>query len=276
MKEFDMNESLFVVDEEKCIHCGLCINECIEHAIAFDDNKFPKMYNSQMCINCQHCFAVCPVGAISFNSKCSSLADNISIYNSIDLLNLIKSRRSDRHFKDENIDNIKLTKLKDMLKWVPTGCNFHKLQFSFIDDISVMNDFRDKVNKKLKSEIESNEDLTKKFGIFKSDILRGEDLIFRGAPHILVVSNDKNAPCSIEDGIIALSYFELYAQSLGLGTCWCGFMKAIVNFFPEFINYLEIPDNYNFCYAILFGEKTVKFARTTLPDDVIIKSVTRK
>ena len=163
-----------------------------------------------------------------------------------------------------------------MLKWVPTGCNYHKLKFSFIDDVEVMNDYRNKVNTALKKVLAEDEELAGKFGSFKDVLFRGEDLIFRGAPHLLVVSNDKNAPCSNEDGVIALSYFEMYAQSMGLGTCWCGFMKTILQIFPEFCKYLEIPENYDFCYAILFGEKSVNYQRTTQPDEVIIKSVSKK
>lgn len=271
-----MGERNFIADESKCIHCGLCVKDCIEYAIEFDENKIPKMTKPEICINCQHCFAICPTGAIAINGKKVENSQEIKKQNPEDILNLIKSRRSDRQYKNENISAEKLTKLKDMLKWVPTGCNYHKLKFSFIDDVEVMNDYRNKVNTALKKVLAEDEELAGKFGSFKDVLFRGEDLIFRGAPHLLVVSNDKNAPCSNEDGVIALSYFEMYAQSMGLGTCWCGFMKTILQIFPEFCQYLEIPEDYDFCYAILFGEKAVNYQRTTQPNEVIIKSVSKK
>ena len=58
----------FKVDEEKCIHCGLCVKDCSAKALEFDENKIPKI-NEDACFKCQHCFAVCPVGAISIFDK---------------------------------------------------------------------------------------------------------------------------------------------------------------------------------------------------------------
>ena len=65
------------------------------------------------------------------------------------ILNLIQTRRSVRKYKQENVSPETIQKLKDMLKWVPTGCNYHRLHFSFIDDINVMNKFRNHVNEKI-------------------------------------------------------------------------------------------------------------------------------
>ncbi len=270
-----MDNKKFIVDEKKCIHCGLCVKDCIEYAIRFDKNRIPKMVSPDMCINCRHCFSICPEGAISFNGETSSNAEAINAHNPDEILNLIKSRRSNRRYKTENVDKETVSKLKNMLKWVPTGCNFHALQFTFIEDIEVMNDFRNTVNEKLKKESANNPEITAEFGAFKDILLKGEDIIFRGAPHLIAVSNNKNAPCRQEDGIIALSYFELYAQSLGLGTCWCGFMKTIINTFPELCSYLEIPKENEFCYAMLFGNKAVDYARTIIPSDVNILSINR-
>ena len=30
------------IDENKCIHCGLCINDCIANSLEFDENKIPR------------------------------------------------------------------------------------------------------------------------------------------------------------------------------------------------------------------------------------------
>lgn len=146
-------------------------------------------------------------------------------YNSEELLNLIQSRRSVRKFKSENVESDKLDKIKNMINWVPTGCNFHKLHFSFIDDIDTMNEFRDYVNAKIINIITKTpvKGLMNKFSSYKKAFLNGEDVIFRKAPHMVVVSVPVNAPCANIDPVIALSYFELYADSLGLGTLWCGF-----------------------------------------------------
>lgn len=40
------------IDKEKCIHCGLCISDCVSKCISFDDEKFPKMDDESRCLQC--------------------------------------------------------------------------------------------------------------------------------------------------------------------------------------------------------------------------------
>ncbi|MCD7740323.1 MAG: nitroreductase family protein [Candidatus Gastranaerophilales bacterium] len=273
MQKFD-----FKADKNKCIHCGLCIEDCIANVITMDENNIPTAAFPQNCIKCQHCMAVCPAGAISILGKNPDNSEKIIPPNPEMVLNLIKSRRSDRNYKNESIDSVVINKLKDMLSWVPTGCNWHKLHFSIIEDIEVMDEFRNITNSKIIEALTTKPiDIVKNnFSGYLKYLERGEDIIFRNAPHIIVVSNDINAPCAKEDAIIALSYFELYAQSLNIGTCWCGFCQACLNIFPELTAYLEIPDGYKPQYVMLFGKKGKSYSRTTQPEKVNITNVCKK
>ena len=278
--EFNVNE--------KCIHCGKCINDCMAKALKFNENKIPVL-DEEKCKKCQHCLAVCPVGALSImnkNPEESDLPDNLPEADKV--LNLIKNRRSIRHYKHENIDKEKLEKLKTMLNWVPTGVNDHRLHFAFVDDVEVMDEFRDYVNGKLlrifsccdKRNVILNgitspfvKILTKKFERYKNAFMKGEDIIFRGAPHMLVVSTPVDAPCADIDPVIALSYFELYARSLGIGTCWCGLAYAMIKVFPELCEHLEIPENYKAGYVMLFGNPDTSYPRATQPEPCKMISV---
>ena len=261
--------------DEKCIHCGKCIKDCMGKALKFNENKIPEL-DEKRCIKCGHCLAICPVGALSIlgkNPENSEIPNNLP--NALQMLNLIQSRRSIRYYKNENIDKELIEKLKNMLNWVPTGVNNHKLFFSFIDDIEVMNEFRNYTNGKMLNILKNPilKHLTGKFERYKNAFLRGEDIIFRGAPHMIVVSSPIDAPCADVDPIIALSYFELYAQSLGIGTCWCGIADAVIKMFPELCEKLEIPQGYKVGYAMLFGMPDVKYQRATQPEKYKMISV---
>lgn len=264
---------MFKIDEKKCIHCGLCVNDCSANAIKFDDNKIPTLDESK-CFKCQHCLAICPVGALSIFDKNPENSDEILKHNPDEILNLIKSRRSFRNYKQENVSPEKLQKLKDMLKFVPTGCNNHRLHFSFIDDIEVLNKFRNHVNERIINAInnEPENPIAQKFSGYAKRFLNGEDIIFRTAPHILVVATPEDAPCKDIDPTIALSYFELYAQSLGLGTCWCGLGEFCLLTMPELSKTLQIPTGYKAGYMMLFGEPQIKYVRTIQPEEVEIIS----
>lgn len=270
-----MKELNFKVDKEKCIKCGLCVKDCSTKVIEFDEDNFPIASHSYRCMECQHCLAVCPTGAISIFDKNPGNSEPIMEQDPKKILNLIKSRRSVRQFKQENLSKETLHKLKDMLAWVPTGCNVHKLHFSFVDDIEVMNDIRDYANNKLIDIVSKPivKGAFKKFERYKDALINGNDIIFRGAPHMLVVSNPIDAPCKDVDPMIALSYFELYAHSLGVGTVWCGLGYAIFRFFPELCKQLEIPDGYKLSYVMLFGPCDIKFQRTTQPNNFEMVSV---
>ena len=268
----------FKADEEKCINCGLCKKDCIGNVIEYNENKVPYIKNAQNCLKCQHCMSICPVGAISIFGKNPENSEKVFSQNSEMILNLIQARRSVRQYKQENVSQETIQKLKDMLKWIPTGCNDHRLYFSFIDNIEVMNKFRDHVNNKIIKAITKTpiKAVADKFKSYTEEFINGEDIIFRGAPHLVVVSSPITAPCAPEDPIIALSYFELYAQSLGLGTCWCGYAQICMKLFPELSEFLEIPKEYTPGYVMLFGKKSVNYPRTTQPEDYKVTSVQYK
>lgn len=51
------------VDEEKCIGCGKCLDDCLVNDILMVEGK-AKIKN-KICINCGHCIAICPINAVS-------------------------------------------------------------------------------------------------------------------------------------------------------------------------------------------------------------------
>lgn len=273
-----MNFPKLKIDEEKCVHCGLCTKDCIANCLELgEDNQIPKFKNGKeyTCIKCQHCLAVCPTGALSIWGKNPDKSEQIADINSDEILKLIKSRRSVRQYKPSNLDKDRMDKLKNVLKYAPTGVNFHKLHFSFVDDIEVMDDIRNLTNEKaiifLKNPVVKQ--ILPHFAGMAEAIESGHDVIYRGAPHMVVVSVPLNAHCKKEDPLIALSYFDLYAQSMGVGTLWCGFAYYCFKIFPELSDYVNIPDGYKVAYVMLFGIPDVKYKRCIQPEEYNITCV---
>ena len=253
------------INKEKCVRCGLCISDCLTSCIEFDKDNFPYMKKEENCISCGHCMAICPTGALSLNHKNPDESEPVNYY---DILSLIKSRRSIRQYKDEEITEETFEKLKSMLAYVPTGCNSHSLHFSIVEKKSAMDIIRNKVNENVLKALsyKALSPIVDKFEKYKKGFEEGKDIIFRGAPHMIVASSSIKAPCALEDPIIALSYLELYAQHLGLGTCWCGFAEMSLKFFPEICDMLEIPSGYKPVYVMLLGIPAVKYQRTPQPE----------
>ena len=265
-----MSNINFIVDEKKCIKCGLCAKDCIAKAIQL--KEFPTI-DENKCYKCQHCFAICPVGAISILDKNPNNSHtNKTLPKANELENLIKMRRSCRNFKQDNVKREQIEKLKDILNYIPTGCNYRGLHFSLVDSIDSMNEIRKDLQENLEKLVMDGCD--KPMIMAQKDrILNKEDIILRNAPHMIVVSVDKNAPCKNYDPIIALSYFEIFAQSLGISTLWCGLAYWLIPYCQKTYNKLQIPNNYELSYVMLFGYPDVEYQRSIQPNEYKINII---
>ena len=56
-----------LIDEELCVHCGLCTGVCPTGALRLDSESLKLVFNRAQCIVCEQCIPTCPVQAISTN-----------------------------------------------------------------------------------------------------------------------------------------------------------------------------------------------------------------
>ncbi|MBQ7733903.1 MAG: nitroreductase family protein [Synergistaceae bacterium] len=262
------------VNKDKCIHCGMCIKDCIVKCLKFnsDSEKIPEYSENgdKMCVGCQHCMAVCPVGALSFGGRDPGKSEPIGYGSSDDLLRLIQSRRSIRFYKSQDIPQETLSKLADMLAFTPKGGNVNALYFSIVSTRDKMQAVSELTYKKLP---EINSPMAK---FFVEEHANGNDFVFRNAPAMIAVSVDRAlavAGCEDADPIIALSYLDLYAQSLGVGTLWSDATLTAMKDIPEALAMLGIPEGYSLNYVLLMGLPAVKYHRTTQPEPANVKII---
>ena len=257
-------------DHKKCVKCGLCIADCITGVIQpASEDGLPFVANEKDCLHCQHCFAICPQGAISFNSVTPDESLNIGGTASAESLeNLMKSRRSVRKYEDREIPWEVLQRLASTIAYTPTGCNDHRLKLIFVTGQKA-EEFRQATNNILVKIMHSPLALLipRRYKRFFKLIEQGEDVIFRGAPAFIVAAVHKKSPCKTEDPIIALTWFELLANSLGLGCCWCGFAQRALKKFSSLRKLLDLDKNYQIGSVILFGYPKVKYRRYTKPEN---------
>ncbi len=71
MRSQDITVSLtsreIVIDEDSCVHCGLCTGVCPTEALTLDPVSFKLVFARSKCVVCEQCIPTCPVLAISTN-----------------------------------------------------------------------------------------------------------------------------------------------------------------------------------------------------------------
>jgi nitroreductase/NAD-dependent dihydropyrimidine dehydrogenase PreA subunit len=257
----------FQIDEERCIQCGECAEDCPAGVISLED--YPVITNEDGCFRCQHCLAVCPTGAVSILGKNPSesilLEGNMPDPAKLEVL--IKGRRSIRRYSSKDLDPALIDELLDVACHAPTGVNAQAVLFTVVREDKVMKRLREEVMTqlaKLKDEGKLPEGFVGQYigGAVKAWKEKGLDIIFRGAPHLLLTSTPKDAPCPAQDPLIALTTFQLMAHARGVGTVWDGMFMMALSLLPGLAARLGIPDNHLLGYAMAFGEPVVEYHRT--------------
>ena len=264
----------FTIDSTKCTKCGQCVRDCPAQIIERAGDNVPviRSENEGDCLRCQHCLAVCPEAALSIFGRApkDSLGLAAKSFPSLDkMLALVRGRRSVRRYRDENVDQTLIQKLLTAVTNAPTGVNRMAVTFSVIDDKDAMHRLRVRCLDSLAASMqagtlpEQHEFLA---WVVPAWIDKKEDVIFRGAPHMLIAAAGTGAACPQEDVNLALAYFELMAQCAGLGTVWCGLAKMALELVPDLKKDMGLAPGHCY-YAMLFGVPAVHYRRTVQRDD---------
>ncbi len=270
----------FKIDKIKCTQCGLCSQEC---PVLIIDGKteYPEIQDGKegQCIKCQHCLAVCPTGALSIWGK--NPEDSVLVSEEIPdpkkMSILFKTRRSIRKFKKEELSKELIQEMLETAAYAPTGHNKNAVLFSVVDNKEDLSKLRTLVYDGIKKA--NNEGRLTESMAFLSDLQqlwdsKQIDVLFRDAPHLLIASAPKGIATPDADSYIALSYFELLANSNGVGTLWNGFLKwAISDIIPDIRKQIGIPDDHLIAGVLVFGRPALKYARSVQSEGLNLNNI---
>lgn len=273
--------SLFVVHEDRCTRCGLCIADCPSRIIGDRGDGVPAVAPEVegQCLRCQHCLAICPGGAVSVAGVNPDLSQPLDdgVWPALAQMDrLLRGRRTVRHYRAENVAAEQIDALLAAVAHAPSGVNTRRLSFHVIRERGVMAQLRERALRELAA-ARAERRIPESFGYLlaapEAYAEQGFDLIFRGAPHALIVAAKRGALCPVEDAIIALAQFDLLAQSAGLGTVWWGMLKMMLEVLPDLKADLGLPRDTPYYYGMLFGLPAVRYVRTVQRDRASIRTV---
>jgi len=270
----------FTIDESRCTRCHACADECPVKIIHLKEGwpTIPE-YKESTCLKCFHCLAVCPTAALSILGKHpdDSVVLRGALPNATQLETLLKGRRSVRRYRDENLDRSFIDRLLAAGWHGASGHNDRQVRFTVIDDREQLRRLRSDILTRI-AELAQNKALPEGlefFSTFFRDWERnGDDVIFRGAPHLVIASADERSTSAQIDCVIALTGFELMAQSMGIGTLWNGLAKwSLERIMPELPSRLGMPKEHRIGYVMSFGKPAVTYHRTVQHTPEIVRAI---
>jgi len=232
---------------------------------------FPVIPDEKKCIGCQHCLAVCPTGAISIMGvdPDTSLSLTYEMPTAHSMETLIKGRRSVRHYKKQPLEPATIQNLLEIAWHAPTSTNSQGVLFTATmtreATVALGEEIYARLGKMIPGLDPEKDTLAHKYmrmahGAYTK---HGKDVILRDAPHILIASAPGKGAVPGGDCVIALTNFELMAQTMGIGTLWDGMLTwCLADFFPDLAERLGVPKAHKIGYCMAFGRPAVQYHRT--------------
>ena len=268
---------LLRIDESKCRKDGICVEEC-PLAIIFmkDKESIPEMVpgGDRICILCGHCIAVCPHGALSHEKipleSCPPVNRELTI-NAEQAVQFLRSRRSVRRFKDQPVEKETLQKLIETARYAPTGSNSQMVEWTVFTDKEVIRHLAGLTVEWLKY-LQENAPESDRFPYAPMIVAAwemGMDVVLRNAPVVVIASAPEAAVSGMTDVSLALSYMELAATTMEVGTCWAGLLHGALLGWEPLQKVVGLPAGHVHHYAMMLGYAKPKYYR--LPERKIPK-----
>jgi nitroreductase/NAD-dependent dihydropyrimidine dehydrogenase PreA subunit len=272
------------VSPSKCVGCGLCLQVCPSFVLDVTEGKC-RVAQGEWCIECAHCGAICPVGAISHkgilpDSHPRPWAGPASSPETLELL--FRERRSIRVYENEPIPDDILGRILDAGRFAPTGTNSQNVHYVVLRSPETIGhlrrltiDFYAKIFTRLQGrlgtllfrlfagrrQVESLRHSLPKLEYAKKVMEQGKDCLFYHAPAVVVAHAESWDTCSHFNCSVALYQCSLLGHTLGVGSCFNGYLVSAVNHDRKIKRWLAIPPDHK-CYAAMaLGVQKLRYPR---------------
>ena len=249
------------IEEEQCIGCGKCVQDCVGHALKLEDGKAAV---KRECILCGHCAAICPMDAVKITEYES---DEMIPYEKerfqLDpevYANAVKFRRSIRQFRGASVEQEKLERILSAGRYTATAKNEQGCRFTLIQ--KELAEFKELFWKELPGILDVLEEEAPLYArVFRSFYKKHqenpkEDSFFFNTPAFLVITA-KN----VLDAGLAAANIENMAVAEGAGVLYSGYTRAVIDASKTLREWLGIGSRTVAC-CMLIGYPAVSYKRT--------------
>jgi nitroreductase/NAD-dependent dihydropyrimidine dehydrogenase PreA subunit len=275
------------LDRDACTDCLECRSVCPNYVFGVtskpgSEQELHLRYPEQCCA-CGHCIAVCPSDALSHPEL--PLDEFVPLampdVGPEAMQTLLFSRRSIRHYKPDPVPDDMVERLLLAATHAGTSSNGQTEGFVVIRDRAFLRNlellvvdvlwragFRHLGSKGLVSrllEMKFGAELVRQYrpyhGIFKHRRENGEleGVIFRDAPVVILAHGLKANQLAGINCALAMRNVELLALTMGLGSCWIGFLVAAAARSKRIRDFIGIARDWRVFGALMVGYPNERF-----------------
>lgn len=178
-----------------------------------------------------------------------------------EVLEAIKSRRSVRFYRSEQISEENIDLIIEAGRYAPSAHNEQTWHFTVIQNAELLGNINEIVRKGMaESDVEWVRKMAEKPGF----------MVTYSAPTLIVVSGRIDGMAWKVDCSAAIQNMLLAAESLGIGSVWLGLMRFFFDK-QENVAALGLPEGYQPFYGVSFGYSAneKKFAAPKRIPDVV-------
>lgn len=255
---------LITVDKTKCVRCGICV-DCCPACILTMGEEGPECNFDRGCMSCGQCTAICPTGALEnkYAPKEKQIPVPQEVFSAEQAMNFLRSRRSVRNFKEAIPSEEEICRVMEAARYAPTATNSQGMYYIVIRNRETIRQIAELVACWMEEEIAKNSPAKRYFSIaLRAFRERGQDIITRNCPVLVFATAKRLHTSAASNAELSFTYANLYAASVGLGSCIAGFVGYCgASGYKPLIDLIGLPAKFKVAGAMMLGYPKYKYKR---------------